>query len=114
MTRARSDQYAARVNQAADLLESGLDVPEAMRKLADQHGISERQARRYAEQARESGRVEVPSRSTPITTCLPEDLIERLRYHGKRNRRTLSSIITQALEEFLSRIRADPRRGRGK
>jgi len=114
MPRARSDQYATRVNDAADLLATGLDIPEAMRALAQQHEISERQARRYVEQARDSGRLEVPSRTTAITTRLPVDLTERLRDHGKRSGRTLSSIISEAVEEFLSRIRAGPRRGRGK
>ncbi len=112
MQRARADQYAARVNVAVDLLATGLEVPKAMRRLAKRFGISERQARRYVEQARDLGRVDVPARSGVFTTRLPHDLIERLRGYARRSGHTLSSIVSQAVEEFLDRIRAGPRRGR--
>ncbi len=114
MRRARADQYAVRVNVAAGLLATGLDVPEAMRRLAKRFGISERQARRYVEQARDLGEVEVPPRCSVFTTRIPQELIQRLKDYAKRSGHTLSSIVSQAVEEFLDRIRAGPRGGRGR
>ena len=114
MKRARADQYAERVNVAADLLATGLEVPEAMRKVAKRFRISKRQARRYVEQARDHGRVDVPARFCVFTTRLPQGLIERLKGYARRSGYTLSSIVTQAIEEFLDRIRAGPRGGRGR
>ena len=114
MPRARADQYAARVNVAADLLATGLDVPEAMRRLAKRFKISERQARRYVEQARDLGEVDVPPRFNVFTTRLPQELIERLKGYARRSGHTLSSIVSQAVQEFLDRIRAGPRGGRGR
>ena len=114
MQRARADQYAVRVNVAAKLLATGLDVPEAMRRLAKRFGISERQARRYVEQARDLGEVDVPPRCSVFTTRLPQELIERLKGYAKRSGHTLSSIVSQAVREFLDQIRAGPRRGRGR
>jgi len=58
--RARADQRAQRTNAAVALLAHGDDVAAAARQLAAQHGLSERQARRYVEQARHGGQVEVP------------------------------------------------------
>ncbi len=114
MPRARADQYAVRVNVAADLLATGLDMPKAMRRLAKRFGISERQARRYVEQARDLGEVDVPPRCSVFTTRIPQELIERLKDYAKRSGQTLSSIVSQAVGDFLDQVRAGPRRGRGR
>lgn len=114
MSRARADQYAERVNLAAGLLASGLDVPDAMRRLAKRLGVSERQSRRYVEEARDFGRVDVPPRCIAFTTRVPEALIGRLKGHAKRSGRTLSSIVAQAVEEFLDKMGTGPRGGRGR
>src|SRR2546427_3004614 len=54
--RVRAGEQAERVNAAADLLEAGVPAAEAARVLAGRFGVSVRQARRYADQARASGR----------------------------------------------------------
>mgnify|MGYP001611187025 CR=1 FL=1 len=110
--RARADQFARRVNAAAELLASGLNVPQAIRRLADRDRLSERQARRYIERAAKLGRVEVPSPKRVFTVKLPTDLIVGLKRYAKASARTLSWLVTQALEEFLGRTRAGPRGGR--
>ena len=109
--RAPADKRARRVNAAVEFLDSGLSVPEAARQLARRHQISERQARRYVEQARDFGATEVPSPKIVFTVKLPEDLVRRLRSHALRHQSTLSSLVARALVEFLGRMRAGPRGG---
>lgn len=101
--RGTAGQHARRVNAAAQLLASGLSVAEAARELARRDAISERQARRYAEQARDSGSREIPKPKVVFTVKLPIDLVRRLRRYTETNHSTLSSLVAQALEEFLTR-----------
>jgi transposase-like protein len=110
--RARTDEYARRINASAELLEAGIDVAEAVRRVARQHGISERQARRYVERAQVGGVVPVPSPTRAFTIKLPSELLQRLRAYARRSQQTLSVLVAQAVEEFLARARVGPRRGR--
>lgn len=109
--RASADQAARRLNAAAELLASGLNVAQASRQLAGRHRISERQARRYVEQARDQGRVEVPTAKVVFTVKLPIDLARRVRQHARRGGRTISALVTLALMEFLERLRLGSRDG---
>jgi hypothetical protein len=109
--RARGEEYAARVNAAAELVAAGAEVADAARELAARFGLSERQARRYVERAAASGPVQVPQATTVFTVKLPVPLVARVRAHAAASGRTISSLVTQALEEFLSRRhRERPRR----
>jgi hypothetical protein len=65
---------------------------------------SERQARRYVEQARESGSREVPKPKLVLTVKLPVDLVRRLRRYAKTDQRMVSSIVAQSLEELSARM----------
>ena len=106
--RARAAQRARRVNVANQLLEAGLEVMQATRNLARRFRLSERQARRYVEEARAEGMVAVPESTAVFTVKLPVSLIRWLRNYAHGSGRTLSSLVTQALEEFRSRVRAGP------
>ena len=75
--------------------------------LAGQLGCSERQARRYLARAAESGRVEVPDDGTVFTVRLPLRLAAAVRAHAHASGRTISSVVAQAVEEFLSRAHGD-------
>jgi hypothetical protein len=109
--RAGGEEYAARVNAAAELVAAGAEVADAARELAARFGLSERQARRYVERAAASGPVQVPQATTVFTVKLPVPLVARVRAHAAASGRTISSLVTQALEEFLSRRhRERPRR----
>ena len=110
--RARADQSARRVNAAAELLASGSGVAEATRQLARRHRISERQARRYVERARDSGPVEVPSAKIVFTVKLPGDLVRRVRQQARRSGQTISAVVALALHEFLERLGSSSRDGR--
>jgi hypothetical protein len=101
--RASAAEHAARVNAAAELLESGIPAGEAARVLAGRLGCSQRQARRYAGQAQASGRVRVPEQGTVFTVRLPARLAAAVREQARASGRTVSSVAAQALEEFLGR-----------
>ena len=94
---------AERVNAAAALLGDGVPAAEAARVLAGRLGCSERQARRYVAEAAEGGPVEVPGEAAPFAVRLPARLAAAVREHARSSGRTVSSVTTQALEEFLAR-----------
>ena len=104
-------EQAERVNAAADLLDAGMAVAEAASVLAGRLGVSVRQARRYAEQARAAGHVEVPEASVAFTVKLPAALAARVRANARESGTTISAVVTSALTEFFARGRRDhPRR----
>src|SRR5580693_8959652 len=109
--RVRAGEQAERVNAAADLLEAGVSGAEAARVLAGRFGVSVRQARRYADRARVSGRAEVPGASVVFTVKLPAALAGRVRAHARESGTTISAVVTRALTEFLAQgRRSNPRR----
>lgn len=101
--RARADQRAQRINAAAELLDAGVETADAARQIARRFGLSERQARRYVDAARERGAVAVPEPTVVFTVRLPAGLVDRLRRHAQISRRTLSSVVAAALEAWLER-----------
>ena len=104
-------EYAERLNAAAELVAAGVPVAEAARVLAGRFGCSQRQARRYAEAAARSGAVVVPEPATVFTVKVPASLAQQVREHARASGRSISAVVTQALEEFLARGRRSyPRR----
>jgi hypothetical protein len=86
-------------------------VAEAARVLAGRFSCSQRQGRRYVEVAARSGAVVVPEPATVFTVKVPAGLAQRVREHARASGRSISAVVTQALEEFLSRgSRNHPRR----
>jgi hypothetical protein len=108
--RAGGGEHAERVNAAAELAEGGVPAAEAARVLADRFGCSRRQARRYVDQAA-GGRVPVPEATVVFTVKVPARLAGAVREHARISGRTISAVVAQALEEFLTRGRRNhPRR----
>jgi hypothetical protein len=101
--RARGEQVAKRVNSASELLDAGMDVIDATRILARRNRLSERQARRYVERARARGTMEVPGRKVVFTVKLPAGLARRVRRVAAVSGRSISSLVSEALSEFLER-----------
>jgi DNA-binding transcriptional regulator LsrR (DeoR family) len=101
--RARADQRARRINAAVALLDGGATVAEAVAQVADEFELSDRQARRYVELARESGEVAVPEAAVVFTVRLPGGLVARLRRHAGETGRTLSGLVAEAIEQLLER-----------
>ena len=101
--RARGDQVAKRVNTAAGLLAAGMSVAEATVSLARRHRLSERQARRYVVRARDDGVMEVPGSKVVFTVKLPAVLARRVRRMARATGESISSVVAEALREFLER-----------
>ncbi|MGH2986361.1 MAG: hypothetical protein ACRDLO_06710 [Solirubrobacterales bacterium] len=101
LRRAHADEYARRLNRAVALLgeRSPADV---VRALQAEHGLSERQARRYvrAAQAAPAG-IEVPERTSVFTVRLPPSLIGRLRSTARARGQSLSSMVAETLRAGL-------------
>lgn len=51
--------------------------------------------------------MEVPQATAVFTVKLPVQLVARVRAHAAESGRTISSVVTQALEELLSRGRRE-------
>jgi hypothetical protein len=101
--RARSDQVAKRVNTAVELLDEDMSVIDATLTLARRHRLSERQARRYVERARDEGAMEVAGAKIVFTVKLPATLARRVRRAARATGQSISGLVTQALTEFLDR-----------
>jgi 16S rRNA U516 pseudouridylate synthase RsuA-like enzyme len=101
--RARADQVAKRINTATELLDSGLDVIDATRNMARRHHLSERQARRYVERARDEGAVEVPPAKVVFTVKLPAGLARQVRRVARSTGQSISALVSEALVEFFDR-----------
>jgi hypothetical protein len=110
-SRAGGAQFAQRVNEAADLVERGASAADAARVLAARFGVSERQARRYVDQAASAGRQVVPPPSVVFTVKLPAVLAARVRRRAARSGVTISGLVAEALTEYLSSQRGRSSRG---
>lgn len=101
--RARADQVARRVNTARQLLDGGMDVVDATRAIARRHRLSERQARRYVERARDQGAMAVPGPKIVFTVKLAPVLARGVRQLARSTGRSISTVVSEALTEFLDR-----------
>jgi hypothetical protein len=101
--RAFADEYAVRVNRAVVLL-SERGPAAAVRSLATEHGLSERQARRYVRAAQRSpDGVVVPERTIAFTVRLPASLIAGVRAAAAASDESLSATTARALRAGLER-----------
>ena len=105
--RAPAALHAERVNAAVDLAGAGVPPAEAARMLAGQFAVSERQARRYVDQAAAGGRLAVPGAKVVFTVKLPAALAGRVRAHAREHHTAISAVVARALSEFLDRGRRD-------
>lgn len=106
--RAFADEYAVRVNRAVVLL-GDLSPADVVRALHAEHGLSERQARRYVNAALERpGGVVVPERSAVFTVRLAPSLVAGLRRHAQLRGLTLSATVSEAARLYLDRAHERP------
>ena len=102
--RAFADEYAARVNRAAELL-AGRSAADAVRALQVEFALSERQARRYVNAARAMpDGVAVPERTTVFTVRLAPSLIAGLRAAARSRGQSLSATVADAVRLYLGQV----------
>jgi hypothetical protein len=101
LRRAHADEYAVRVNRAVELLVE-CSPAGAVRALEAECGLSERQARRYVNEAlaRPDG-VVVPERTVVFTVRLAPSLIAGLREQARTNGQSLSATTAAAVSSYL-------------
>jgi hypothetical protein len=104
MARANDVEKARRLNHARGLLERFDDLPDAVKRMVRDCAVSPRQAYRYLEQARRLTRaVPVGDAKIAFTVKLSQGQVARLRSHARTTGRSLSEIVSQALEAMLRR-----------
>ena len=103
--RAFADVYAVRVNRAVELL-TDVSPADAVRVLQSEHGLSERQARRYVNAAKATPQgVDVPERTAVFTVRLAPSLIAGLRRHARSRGLTVSATVAEAVRLYLDQAR---------
>ncbi len=104
MPRATGPEHAKRLNLAFGWLRQGLSASEAAERLGAAAKISQRQAHRYVEQARQL-KTPVPAVEAKVvfTVKLPQLLVERLHRYAETTEETLSEIVARALWVLLRR-----------
>ena len=108
MRRAHADEYAVRVNRAVEWL---VDVSpaDAVRALQVEYGLSERQGRRYVNEALERpDGVVVPERTVVFTVRLAPSLIVGLREHARSGGVSLSAATAAAVGAYLEQAGERP------
>jgi hypothetical protein len=106
MPRSTKADKARQLNVAHRLLKRNVALPDAAQRLAQQFGLSLRQAYRYLEEAAElDGPVEVAEATVPITLKLPPTTVRVLRAYARSSGLTLGVIVTRALGAFLGALR---------
>ena len=109
MRRAHADEYAVRVNRAVGLLVDRSSA-DAVRGLQAEFGLSERQGRRYVNEAlARPGGVVVPERTVVFTVRLAPSLIAGLRERARSSGLSLSAATAAAVGAYLDQ--AGERRG---
>jgi hypothetical protein len=106
MTRSSKADKARQLNVARGLLQRQVVLSEAVRRLAREFDLSERQAYRYLQEASQLNRpVEVPEATVPVTLKLPPRTVERLRNYARSSGLTIGAIVTTALNAFLRTLK---------
>ena len=106
MARSTKAEKARQMNAARGLLQRGVTLPEAVRRLSREFDLSERQAYRYLEQASQLDRsVKVPETTIPLTLKLPPRTVELLRKYARSSGLTIGAIVTAALSAFLRTLK---------
>ena len=94
---------AERLNLARSLLRDSPDLPQAVKRLSAQFGLSSRQAYRYLSEAqRLTQPVPVSEGKQVLSVRLPRGLIRRLRQRSTATGTAVSELVARALRSWLS------------
>ncbi len=104
MERSRNSELARRINQAYVLLQKDKPLPQIVERLMEMYGVSQIQAYRYIQQARENnGKLAIPEASVVFTVKQPPGLINRIKKFASAKGISISKVVRTALEEFLAK-----------
>lgn len=102
MTRSSKSQKAERINAAYTLLAQGVTTNEAVVRLSQRFGVSQRQSYRYVQQALAMDRPAEPVESRiPMTIKIPGALAQALRTHARISGQAIGDVVARALRRFL-------------
>ena len=105
MVRSTRSQKVERLNAAYTLLAQGVTAGEAVLRLSQRFGLSQRQAYRYLQDARAMGQPVEPAEAlVPITIKIPGTLAEALRTHSRSSGDSIGDIVARALRRFFSDV----------
>src|ERR1700746_419482 len=106
MARSTKAEKVRQMNTASGLLQRGVALSEAVRRLSREFDLSERQAYRYLEEASQLDRpVEIPEATVPVTLKLPPQTVELLRKYARSSGLTIGAIVAGALNVFLRALK---------
>jgi hypothetical protein len=92
---------------ALDLLKKKISPKEVVSFLEVEFDLSARQAYRYLQQAQKTTRpLALPEPKAVFTVKVPKSLIQRVRQIARRRRQPISDLVTQALEDWLTKSKA--------
>ncbi len=107
MSRASARERTQRVNMALDLLEKKISPSEVVSSLGAKFDLSARQAYRYLREAQNTTKpLAVPQPKAVFTVKLPTNLIRRVRQLARRRRQPISDLVTEAVEDWLTKSKA--------
>lgn len=102
MARASLAVQTQRVNMAIGMLQRKQPFDTILAALMQRGGVSRRQAYRYLLQAQNNLEPRpVPEPKAVFTVNLPRSLIQELRTRCRRERRPLSHLVAQVLQQWL-------------
>jgi hypothetical protein len=104
MIRSADAELTKRINATVTLLRQIPSIAEVASVLIQRYGVSKRQAYRYIHQAQRTPDIlPVPEQKVVFTVKLPKTLVDRIRQLAKSKGKSISLIVTQALEAFLKK-----------
>jgi len=104
MERSQNSELAKRINEAFVLLNKLKEPSQIIDRLMDLYGVSQIQAYRYVQQAKQNkGMIAIPEVSAVFTVKLPLTLINRIKKFAKSQGLSISKVVRTALEEFLAK-----------
>lgn len=104
MERSQNSELAKRINHTFTLLQKGKPQPEIVERLRQKYVVSQTQAYRYIQLAREiNEKMAIPESSVVFTVKLPPMLIRRIKKLSGSKGLSISKVVRTALEEFLAK-----------
>jgi len=102
MKRADNPEHTRRINRAIKMVGLSHPTSEIIQSLVQRYGISQSQAYRYFQIAKNSKTLfSIPQKKTTFTAKLPVLLVGKIRTYAEKTKKSLSEVVVQALEQFF-------------